>query len=229
MKKAVIFDLFETLITEWGHEKYTKKQMSQDLRCPYEAFVAHWEALHEKQYCGKITFSESLRYVCKQLQVDVDEQLIERITSRRKETKAACFDFAHPQIDPMLKTLREKGYRLGILSNCSEEEVEVLRSSPLSSMVDCLVLSNETGMCKPDPRIYRFIAQKLDVACEECVFIGDGGSRELYGAAEAGMQPFRAMWYIRPMPFPIQEQAGFQLLESPMDVLGVIEGQNNKR
>lgn len=24
--KAVIFDLFETLITEWGHKKYTKKR-----------------------------------------------------------------------------------------------------------------------------------------------------------------------------------------------------------
>ena len=24
--KAVIFDLFETLITEWGHKKYTKNE-----------------------------------------------------------------------------------------------------------------------------------------------------------------------------------------------------------
>lgn len=28
---AVIFDLFETLITEWGHKKYTKREMCSDL------------------------------------------------------------------------------------------------------------------------------------------------------------------------------------------------------
>ncbi len=27
--KAVVFDLFETLITEWGHEKYTKRKMQE--------------------------------------------------------------------------------------------------------------------------------------------------------------------------------------------------------
>ena len=27
VKKAVVFDLFETLITEWGHEKYTKRML----------------------------------------------------------------------------------------------------------------------------------------------------------------------------------------------------------
>lgn len=31
MYKAVIFDLFETLITEWGHRKYTKNELCADL------------------------------------------------------------------------------------------------------------------------------------------------------------------------------------------------------
>ena len=29
--QAVIFDLFETLITEWGHKKYTKTEMCSEL------------------------------------------------------------------------------------------------------------------------------------------------------------------------------------------------------
>ena len=36
--KAVIFDLFETLITEWGHEKYTKRKMCEDLGVEKERF-----------------------------------------------------------------------------------------------------------------------------------------------------------------------------------------------
>ena len=34
MIKAVIFDLFETLITEWGHEKYTKRKIIGALGIP---------------------------------------------------------------------------------------------------------------------------------------------------------------------------------------------------
>lgn len=225
MKKAVIFDLFETLVTEWGHEKYTKRQMSADLQAPFEEFSALWESLHEKQYRGEITFRESLRYVCGQLNIPVDEQLIEVMAAHRKKTKAACFDFVLPEIYSVLKTLREREYKLGILSNCSQEEVEILRSSSLASMTDCLVLSYEAGICKPDPEIYRLIAQKLNVACSDCLFIGDGGSRELYGAAQAGMQPYRAMWYIRQMPSLIKEQPKFEQLESPMKILNVLPAE----
>ena len=36
--KAVIFDLFETLITEWGHKKYTKNELCADLNVSREDF-----------------------------------------------------------------------------------------------------------------------------------------------------------------------------------------------
>ena len=40
--KAVIFDLFETLITEWGHKKYTKKEMCSDIGIEREKFDIYW-------------------------------------------------------------------------------------------------------------------------------------------------------------------------------------------
>ena len=221
-KKAIIFDLFETLVTEWGHEKYTKRKMSSDLQCPLEDFSRCWEALHDQQYRGEISFQDSLRYVCGQLGAPVDEERIRQITAHRMKTKGACFDQVHPEIYPMLKTLRKQGYKLAILSNCSQEEVSLLQDSALAPLVDHLILSYETGLCKPQPEIYHLAAQKLGVSCEDCVFIGDGGSRELYGAASVGMQPYRAMWYIRQMPNPIKEQPEFAVLETPMDVLNVL-------
>lgn len=225
MKRAVIFDLFETLVTEWDHEKYTKRQMSADLQAPFEEFSALWESLHEKQYRGEITFRESLRYVCDKLGISLDDRLAEQVTARRKTTKAACFDHVLPEVYELLMTLRKSGYRIAVLSNCSEEEVDLLRESPLTSMADCIILSYETGLCKPDPAIYRLTAERLGATCENCLFIGDGGSRELYGAAEAGMQPYRAMWYIRQMPDPIKEQPEFEQLESPMDLLNMLPAE----
>ena len=40
--KAIIFDLFETLITEWGHKKYTKNEMYADLDIERTKFDFYW-------------------------------------------------------------------------------------------------------------------------------------------------------------------------------------------
>lgn len=52
--KAVLFDLFETLITEWGHKKYTKREMCADLGIEREKFDRYWDEKEEERYCGKI-------------------------------------------------------------------------------------------------------------------------------------------------------------------------------
>ena len=225
MPKAVIFDLFETLITEWGHEKYTKRNLAEDLGVPQKQFRELWDSLHEKQYRGGITFEESARYVCSQCGTYVDTKTLAYVAARRKTTKAKCFDFLHPEIVPMLVSLREKGLKLCILSNCSGEEVETVRESIFAPLVDAMILSHETGFCKPEAEIYRLAANTLGVHCEECIFIGDGGSRELYGAAEVKMKPYRAMWYIRQMPIEIIAMPEFPVLESPKEVLQLFAGK----
>ncbi len=44
-------------------------------------------------------------------------------------------------------------------------------------------------MKKPDPRIYRIATDQLGVEPETCLYIGDGSSGELTGAAQVGMHP----------------------------------------
>ena len=51
-------------------------------------------------------------------------------------------------------------------------------------MASCVV-----GMKKPDPQIYLLVCEKLGVNPEDCVYVGDGGSNELTGAAGVGMYP----------------------------------------
>ena len=227
MIRAVIFDLFETLVTEWGHEKLTKRKTAAMLGVPYEDFSAGMEQLHDAQYRGRITYEESLRTVCAQLHADVPEEAIRHVMLLRRQTKAACFTEPHPDILPMLAALRTRGYRTAILSNCSDEEVEVVRKSVLAPLIDAIILSYETGECKPERAIYQRTADMLGMRCEECIFIGDGGSRELYGADDAGMKPQRALWYISAMPSPIREQPEFPCINTPMDVLSLPEIQFN--
>ena len=222
MIRAVIFDLFETLVTEWGHEKLTKRKTAAMLGVPHELFSAEMELLHEAQYRGLITYEESLRTACRKIGADVSEEAIRLVTEKRRQTKAACFTDPHPDILPMLAALNERGLRTAILSNCSDEEVSALDGSTLAPLMDACILSHETGVCKPEPAIYRLAAERLGVSGAECLFIGDGGSRELYGAAEAGMTAYRALWYISAMPSPIKEMP-FPALVSPKDILRLRE------
>ena len=54
-------------------------------------------------------------------------------------------------------------------------------------MIDVATFSCEIGVRKPAPEIYLAATRSLNVRPQECVFIGDGGSNELYGAQELGM------------------------------------------
>ena len=51
------------------------------------------------------------------------------------------------------------------------------------------------GIKKPAAELYRVATDALGVAPEQCVYVGDGGSTELPGAAELGM---RAVWLDHP-------------------------------
>jgi putative hydrolase of the HAD superfamily len=90
-----------------------------------------------------------------------------------------------------LSALRERGLRTGLISDCTHELPAFLPSLPVAPLLDAQVFSVELGVCKPDPAIYLAACDRLGVAAAECVYVGDGGSRELTGAAAVGMKAIR--------------------------------------
>jgi putative hydrolase of the HAD superfamily len=89
----------------------------------------------------------------------------------------------------VLDELRRRGFRLGLVSDCSSEVPEGWAASPYAGRIDAAVLSWQEGRRKPDPRLYATVADQLGVRPEACWYVGDGGGRELTGAAATGMQP----------------------------------------
>lgn len=61
--QAVIFDLFETLITEWSHKKYTKTEMCSELGVEREKFDVYWNQKERERYSGEISFADSILFV----------------------------------------------------------------------------------------------------------------------------------------------------------------------
>lgn len=220
--KAVIFDLFETLITEWGHKKYTKSEMCSDLGIEKEEFDPYWEEKEQERYLGNIDFVESIRYVCEKCGKQIDDSTLAMITDKRIVTKSSCFEYVDPDVFQLLSNLRTMGLQLAIVSNCSSEEVKVIKQSKIYQYFDQVVLSYEVGLQKPDIRIYKKAANMLGVALEECIFVGDGGSNELEGARMAGIKAIQAKWYTDQHPYKRESIAGFLTADKPLDILQYI-------
>lgn len=219
--KAVIFDLFETLVTEWGHKKYTKKEMCADLGIEKDTFDIYWKEKGSDRYLGNINFEDSILYVFEKCEKQVEKETIAKVIDERIRTKAECFAHIDPDVIELLKQLRELGLKTAIISNCSSEEVKVLKESELYKYFDEVVLSYEAHMKKPDACIYEKTLKRLGLDANECLFVGDGGSNELEGAKNAGIKAIQAKWYTDRLPVKRDNIAGFQTAEKPMDIIKI--------
>ena len=218
MIKAVIFDLYETLITEWVSRKYLSSQCTGDLGIDPALFRELWNSHHHAMDTGRLTYRQVLTEILIAAEKTPDDALMYACEEKRITGKNDCFAAIDENVLQMLSALKQQGLRLCLCSNCSADEVEGLSASPLFPFFDAIVLSYQAGLVKPDKGIYLHCANALSVLPEECLFVGDGGSKELFGAGDAGMHPLRALWFpekyhaeIAEMPFPAAH--------APQDVL----------
>jgi putative hydrolase of the HAD superfamily len=65
----------------------------------------------------------------------------------------------------------------------------IWEDTPFAPLIDVTVFSCKVGVQKPAPLIYQLTAEQLAVKPEACLYIGDGDSHELTGAAQVGMHP----------------------------------------
>ena len=212
MIRAVIFDMFETLITHYKCSLYFGAQMAADAGISEKIFQELWRPTESDRSIGKIRTEEVVEMILKENGCYTDA-LLEKIVQKRISTKEECFKHLHPEIIPMLTKLKEEGISIGLISNCFSEEAEVIRKSMLFPYFDKVCLSYEEGVQKPGREIYRRCMVGLGVAPEECIYIGDGGSQELEAARELGMNAMQAVWYMD------NKKKDFMQLEKPLDVL----------
>lgn len=107
--------------------------------------------------------------------------------SREKRMKnALCL--VSEEILYVLQRLKAMDIKLGLISNADIIDCKYWNQSPLCLYFDDVVFSCKVGLLKPDRQIYELAMQRLNVSSKQCLFVGDGGSRELYGAKSVGMK-----------------------------------------
>jgi len=91
-----------------------------------------------------------------------------------------------------LQTLRQHGLKLGVISNgMTNSQNMKLEAMGIRNLFSAVLISEEVGIRKPDPRIFGLGLDKLGVVASEAIFIGDNPIFDVAGARAVGI---RAIW-----------------------------------
>ena len=187
--KAIIFDLFGTLVDSYSIQGYNRllTDMALALELPREDFSKQWRDTTYERGIGIFeTTEESIRYICNILKVSTSDENIRKCEQIRVETTRKALTPKNGAVD-ILKSLRGLGYKIGLITNCSAEVPLMWKNTNFSYLFDVTIFSASAGMKKPDPQIYNLACEQMGVEPNECLYFGDGDSNELSGASQLGM------------------------------------------
>ncbi len=130
-----------------------------------------------------------------------------------------------PEAKRVLAEVRARGYRIGLVSNWGPTGDDVLDHTGLRPFMETVVFSYACGRLKPEPGIFRLAAERLGVAPEGCLMVGDSLEADIWGALGAGLH---AYWVNRDgRPGPSMTHSGRDL-ESLLEMLPPLPRQQER-
>lgn len=188
------------------------------------------EALHHEVLAGRIPLDaarvERFRRLYLAMGVEPDPELAALTAASYRDRYKA----AHSEVRgaaALLEAVRAHARVVIVSNNLLEEQRTKLRACGLAAHVDVLVVSEEAGMPKPDPRIFEIALQRAGVTAAEAVMVGDSWANDIEGARAAGI---RAIWFNREGAAP--PDPGVELLtslEPTRQVLARLIGASSSR
>ena len=195
---VVLFDLDDTL---FDHAAAVRSGVAAHRRTvgldgdEAEEF-ARWHALEEKHYhrylAGELTFldqrRERVRGFVEPFPVDLrdDDHADEWFGAYLLEYEKAWT--LHADTLPCLDELRDRGMRLGIITNAERAfQLRKLDALALTARMEHIVASGDLGFAKPDARIFAHAIELFGVPAAEAVYVGDRLETDALGAARAGL------------------------------------------
>jgi len=94
----------------------------------------------------------------------------------------------YPNVPSTLKTLKEAGYRLAIVTNKPYAFVDpILKGLDLDGIFELILGGDSLSKKKPDPAPLLYVCEKLNVSVDQCVMIGDS-KNDILAANACDMQ-----------------------------------------
>ena len=136
--------------------------------------------------------------------------------------------FTDVQVRPLWEGLRERGIRVGVLSNTiwsGDYHRGVFERDGVLDLIDADVYSSEIAWTKPHPEAFRAAAAALGVEPSEAAYVGDRPFEDVHGSQVAGM---RAIW-VPHSKIPVAEQVSVDVTPDGvahelLDILDIVDG-----
>jgi putative hydrolase of the HAD superfamily len=199
--RAVLFDLYRTLIDIWTDEKdpWVWEEISRFLN--YQDLWLEPQELSARFFAGAVRQQQELAQEFAEVDITLVFQdiLVEAGSSCADSLSLAVASMFRvlstkrfqlfPDVVPALERLRGR-FKLGIVSDAQRAFFRTeLAAARLAPLVDVAVGSGEHGFHKPDPRLFRIALERLEVLPEQAMYVGDSVHRDMCGAHAAGVRP----------------------------------------
>ena len=125
------------------------------------------------------------------LGVEAKREVLDRILASQF---AADSWEAYPDVEPMLRDVRELDVTIGIVSDWGSNLRGIVAELGLDSYFDFVLPSGAVGHAKPNPAFYRLALETADVAADDALMVGDSYRADVRGAWGVGMD---AVWLDR--------------------------------
>jgi putative hydrolase of the HAD superfamily len=208
--KAITFDLWETLLFEKEGSNTVRTasrcqnvakalnqlgitvsidQVSLALKKTINSLLRLWDDNKD------VSHSDQLRYVVKFAsngKARLKKDWILRLSSAYISPIFEVPPYVNPDAFNVIKWLKNRNKKIGIICNTGVTPGfairKLLTEQEIAEYFDQMIFSDEEGIRKPDPRIFRLTAGKLKTKPDQIAHIGDNLKADVHGAKTAGFK-----------------------------------------
>ena len=190
--KAIIFDAYGTLFDVNSAAEKCKDKIGDK----WEAFANYWRTT-QLEYTWLRSLMKRHKDFWQVTEDSLDKSM--KVFNIENSMRNELLDLykilsPYPEVPEVLKSLKEKKYKLSILSNGTPSLLnELVKSNNLENLFDNIFSIEEVGIYKPDSKVYDMPIKKYKIQNNEVAFL----SANTWDVSGGGNYGFNSIWVNR--------------------------------
>ena len=190
--KAIIFDAYGTLFDVNSAAEKCKDKIGDK----WESFANYWRTT-QLEYTWLRSLMKKHKDFCQITEDSLDKSMKAfKIDSSMRDELLDLYKIlsTFPEVKEVLNNLKEKNYKLAILSNGTPALLnKLVKSNNLESIFDDIFSVEEVGIYKPDSKVYDIPIKKYQIQKNEVVFL----SANTWDVSGGGNYGYNSVWVNR--------------------------------
>jgi 2-haloacid dehalogenase len=190
--KAIIFDAYGTLFDVNSAAEKCKDKIGDK----WESFANYWRTT-QLEYTWLRSLMKRHKDFWKVTEDSLDKSM--KVFNIENSMRNELLDLykilsPYPEVPEILKSLKEKDYKLSILSNGTPSLLkELVKSNNIENLFDDIFSIEEVGIYKPDSKVYDLPIKKYKIENNEVAFL----SANTWDVSGGGNYGFNSIWVNR--------------------------------